>query len=76
MNIILMAFIAAILAVDFYRLKKTNPKIIYLYWGIVFCICIVFLLDQWDLFPISPVEIWIQKMTPLTDWLEAHLTSS
>lgn len=74
MNLILLILIASTLLIDFKKIEKNNNQIIYIYISIVILIIMVSLVDNYEILSRSPLEILIEKMQPITGWIELKLT--
>ncbi|SCZ01720.1 hypothetical protein [Alkaliphilus peptidifermentans] len=74
MNLILLILIASTLLIDFKKIEKNNNQIIYIYISIVILIIMVSLVDNYEILSRSPLEILIEKMQPITGWIEMKLT--
>ncbi|MCC5909333.1 MAG: hypothetical protein JJT76_02705 [Clostridiaceae bacterium] len=72
MDIILVLLIVGVLVIDFLKLKKSNKMLLYLYVVIVGMALSVAIADNYDFFKESPLEMGIEKMQPITDWVEAQ----
>lgn len=72
MDIILVLLIVGVLVIDFLKLKKSNKMLLYLYVVIVGMALSVAIADNYDFFKESPLEMGIDKMQPITDWVEAQ----
>lgn len=73
MDILLFLSVALLLLVDFFKLNKNDRKVLYIYMALSTLILAVTLLNRFEVFKASPLEIWIEKMMPLTRWVEAQL---
>ncbi len=73
MNVLLVLFVSLILLIDFVKLKKDDKAVPYIYIAITAIILAIALAHKYQFFRTSPIEVWIEKMKPLTDWIETHL---
>lgn len=73
MNIVLIVLVFTVVLIDFIKLNRKNKKITYVYLVIVSLIIITFLVDQLELFKMSPLEAFIEGMEPITKWVETKL---
>ena len=73
MNILISLFVSIVLLIDFLKLKKNDKKVVYIYIGITILVLVISLLNRYEVFSISPIEIWIEKMKPITDWATLSL---
>ncbi len=73
MNILLILFVSIVLLIDFIKLKKDDKKILYIYIAITAIALAIALIDKYQFFKTSPVEMWIEKMKPITSWIETQL---
>ncbi|SHK05283.1 hypothetical protein SAMN02745975_03537 [Geosporobacter subterraneus DSM 17957] len=73
MNILISLFVSIVLLIDFLKLKKNDKKVVYIYIGITILVLVISLLNRYEFFSISPIEIWIEKMKPITDWATLSL---
>ncbi|QUH25254.1 hypothetical protein [Serpentinicella alkaliphila] len=69
MNIITTVVTGLVILVDFLRIEKSSKKIIIVYFFIVALAILTSLESKYQFFEISPFEIMIDKMQPITDWL-------
>ncbi|AKL93993.1 hypothetical protein CACET_c04830 [Clostridium aceticum] len=73
MKIILILLVAGVLMIDFVKLDKSNKKIFYIYGFIVIMILLVVIAEKYEFFKTTPIEIGVEKMRPITDWIEIKL---
>ncbi len=70
MNIVLVLLVTVVLVLDFATVNKDDKRAVFVYIGIVFLIIFVSLLDKLDALPVSPIEIFIEFMTPVIDLVD------
>ncbi len=70
MNVILIISISSILLIDFTKLKKNNSNVLPIYIVIVAIVLLVAIASQYDFLKTSPLEMGINKLLPITEWVE------
>lgn len=72
MSIVINIIVFFAILIDFIYLDKRNKKAVYIYLSIVFLIIVVLVVDNYNLFK-SPLEVFINKMGPITNWVNGYL---
>ncbi len=72
MNFVLLLLILPIIIIDFIWVIRNDKKTIYIYVCIVALILLVIVVNSFDLIKTSPLEVFIEKMKPLTDFVETR----
>ena len=75
MNIVLLLIVVSVLAIDFFSMHKHDLKTTLIYLSIVSLIIAVTILDKYDILEMSPVEMIIDTITPLVEWISENLRS-
>ncbi len=73
MSIVINIIVFFAILIDFIYLDKQNKKAVYIYLSIVFLIIVVLVVDNYNLFKLSPLEVFINKMGPITNWVNGYL---
>lgn len=69
MKIIFILVIISILVIDYSKVKSTK-KMGYIYLTLSLLAISIYIIDQYELVTVSPLEVWLEKMSPFTNWIE------
>ena len=70
MKWVLISFLALLMFIELYTIKKQYKKVVLPYGLLMAGTAAIVLVDQFELFPKSPLEYWIKVMEPITKFLE------
>ena len=73
MTIVVIILIAIVIIIDFIKLKKDDKGTVYVYISIVALTALVYTVSKFQVFKLSPLELFIEGMKPITTWVENAL---
>ena len=66
----LLTLMVIMFTIDLFKMNKKNGKFLGVYATIVIIAVLVVLVDEYGFFAKSPLELWIEKMEPITNWVD------